>query len=290
MSYIEIRDVVKSFGNNTVLKNIDLNVEQGEMVTLLGPSGCGKSTLLRAVAGLNSVDSGSVWIDGKDVTAIDARRRQVGMVFQSYALFPNMTAAQNVAFGLSIQRQDQKTIAAKVAEMIALVGLQGKENQRPNQLSGGQQQRVALARALIMQPKVLLLDEPLSALDAQIRQSLRVQIREIQQDMHITAIFVTHDQEEAMAISDRVCVMHNGIIEQQGTPVDIYKNPQSDFVARFIGHYNVFTPQEAGKLLGIAPFDCKVVAIRPEAFTFEHGQNKQSITGKVQRISMLGSV
>ncbi|MEG1775447.1 MAG: ABC transporter ATP-binding protein [Clostridia bacterium] len=290
MSYIEIRDVVKSFGNNTVLKNIDLNVEQGEMVTLLGPSGCGKSTLLRAVAGLNSVDSGSVWIDGKDVTAIDARRRQVGMVFQSYALFPNMTAAQNVAFGLSIQRQDQKTIAAKVAEMIALVGLQGKENQRPNQLSGGQQQRVALARALIMQPKVLLLDEPLSALDAQIRQSLRVQIREIQQDMHITAIFVTHDQEEAMAISDRVCVMHNGIIEQQGTPVDIYKNPQSDFVARFIGHYNVFTPQEAGKLLGITPFDCKVVAIRPEAFTFEHGQNKQSITGKVQRISMLGSV
>lgn len=290
MSYIEIRDVVKSFGNNTVLKNIDLNVERGEMVTLLGPSGCGKSTLLRAVAGLNGIDGGSVWIDGNDVTGIDARHRQVGMVFQSYALFPNMTAAQNIAFGLSIQKQDKKEIAKKVAEMIELVGLGGKENHRPSQLSGGQQQRVALARALVMQPKVLLLDEPLSALDAQIRQSLRVQIREIQQDMHITAIFVTHDQEEAMAISDRVCVMHNGIIEQQGSPEEIYKNPSTDFVARFIGHYNVYTPEDAAKLLGQTAYDCKVVAIRPEALTFEGGEKKMAVTGKVLRASMLGSV
>lgn len=214
-SYIEIRDVVKSFGNNTVLKHINLDVNEGEMVTLLGPSGCGKSTLLRAIAGLNDIDEGTVSIDGKDVTHVDVRQRRVGMVFQSYALFPNMTAAQNVAFGLSIQKMPKQEIRQKVAKMIELVGLKGKENQRPSELSGGQQQRVALARALVMEPKVLLLDEPLSALDAQIRQSLRVQIREIQQDMHITAIFVTHDQEEAMAISDRVCVMHGGVITQQ---------------------------------------------------------------------------
>ena len=159
-SYIEIRNVVKSFGNNTVLKHINLDVNEGEMVTLLGPSGCGKSTLLRAIAGLNDVDEGSVFIDGKDVTNVDVRQRQVGMVFQSYALFPNMTAAQNVAFGLSIKKLPKDEIRKKVAAMISLVGLEGKENHRPSQLSGGQQQRVALARALVMEPKVLLLDEP----------------------------------------------------------------------------------------------------------------------------------
>lgn len=290
-SYIEIRNVVKSFGSNTVLKHINLDVNEGEMVTLLGPSGCGKSTLLRAIAGLNDVDEGSVFIDGKDVTNVDVRQRQVGMVFQSYALFPNMTAAQNVAFGLSIKKLPKDEIRKKVADMIALVGLKGKENQRPSQLSGGQQQRVALARALVMEPKVLLLDEPLSALDAQIRQNLRVQIREIQQDMHITAIFVTHDQEEAMAISDRVCVMHGGVIAQEGAPETLYKQPKTEFVARFIGHYNVYEPAQAAGLLGIKPESgCKVVAIRPEAFTLEGGENKLRLDGRVVRSSMLGSV
>ena len=175
--------------------------------------------------------------------------------------------------------------------MMALVGLEGKENQRPSQLSGGQQQRVALARALVMEPKVLLLDEPLSALDAQIRQNLRVQIREIQQDMHITAIFVTHDQEEAMAISDRVCVMHGGIIAQEGAPEELYKLPKTEFVARFIGHYNVYDPQQAASLLSIpSEAGCKVVAIRPEAFTLEGGEGKIHLNGKVVRSSMLGSV
>ncbi len=289
-SYIEIRDVVKSFGNNTVLKHINLDVNEGEMVTLLGPSGCGKSTLLRAIAGLNDIDEGTVSIDGRDVTHVDVRQRRVGMVFQSYALFPNMTAAQNVAFGLSIQKMPKQEIRQKVAKMIELVGLKGKENQRPSELSGGQQQRVALARALVMEPKVLLLDEPLSALDAQIRQNLRVQIREIQQDMHITAIFVTHDQEEAMAISDRVCVMYGGVISQQGSPDEIYKQPKNEFVARFIGHYNVYTPEEAGRLLARPIPPCKIVAIRPEALTFEGGANKIGISGKVVRSSMLGSV
>lgn len=290
-SYIEIRNVVKSFGSNTVLKHINLDVNEGEMVTLLGPSGCGKSTLLRAIAGLNDVDEGSVFIDGRDVTHVDVRQRQVGMVFQSYALFPNMTAAQNVAFGLSIKKLPKEEIQQKVSAMIELVGLKGKENQRPSQLSGGQQQRVALARALVMEPKVLLLDEPLSALDAQIRQNLRVQIREIQQDMHITAIFVTHDQEEAMAISDRVCVMHGGVIAQEGSPETLYKQPKTEFVARFIGHYNVYEPAQAAGLLGIKPESgCKVVAIRPEAFTLEGGENKLRLDGRVVRSSMLGSV
>ena len=290
-SYIEIRDVVKSFGTNTVLKHINLDVNEGEMVTLLGPSGCGKSTLLRAIAGLNDIDEGTVSIDGHDVTHVDVRERQVGMVFQSYALFPNMTAAQNVAFGLTIKKLPRDVINEKVKKMMDLVGLSDKANHRPSQLSGGQQQRVALERALVMEPKVLLLDEPLSALDAQIRQNLRVQIREIQQDMHITAIFVTHDQEEAMAISDRVCVMHGGVIAQEGAPEDIYKQPHSEFVARFIGHYNVYTPECAAHLLGIdVPNGCKVVAVRPEAITFEESADKIALHGKVVRSSMLGSI
>ncbi|MEA4896735.1 ABC transporter ATP-binding protein [Bacillota bacterium Meth-B3] len=289
MSYIEIKNVVKRFGEVTVLKNISLTVNQGEMVTLLGPSGCGKSTLLRAVAGLNDINEGRVFIDGKDVTDIDARRRQVGMVFQSYALFPNMNAEQNIAFGLTIEKRPKDEIKRRVAEMIELVGLSGKERRRPSQLSGGQQQRVALARALVMNPKVLLLDEPLSALDAQIRQNLRVQIRDIQLKMHITAIFVTHDQEEAMSISDRVFVMHDGVIAQSGSPQDIYQHPRSEFVARFIGHYNVLTPDEARKA-GIAAPDCKVVAIRPEAIGQQPGEGRHALSGKVTGVSMLGSV
>ena len=288
-SFIEIRNVVKAFGDNVVLKSINLDVQQGEMVTLLGPSGCGKSTLLRAIAGLNDITEGSVFIDGKDVTHVDVRKRQVGMVFQSYALFPNLTAEKNVGFGLDIQKKPKDEVREKVAKALKLVGLEGKENHRPSQLSGGQQQRVALARALVMEPKVLLLDEPLSALDAQIRQSLRVQIREIQQDMKITAIFVTHDQEEAMAISDRVCVMYNGVIEQQGKPDEIYKNPQSDFVARFIGHYNALSPQEAATVFG-REYSCKTIAIRPEVFDFEPGNGRIPVEGKVLRSSMLGTV
>ncbi len=288
--FIEIRHVVKRFGANTVLRDISVGVDKSEMVTLLGPSGCGKSTLLRAVAGLNDVDGGQVFIDGQDVTQVDVRKRRVGMVFQSYALFPNMTAAQNVAFGLSIEKRPKAEIESRVKEMIELVGLSGKENQRPSQLSGGQQQRVALARALIMKPKVLLLDEPLSALDAQIRQSLRVQIREIQQKMQMTAIFVTHDQEEAMSISDRVFVMHDGVIAQQGTPNQIYVSPNSEFVARFIGHYNVLKPEAAAKVFHIDTPACKVAAIRPEAISLIASPDSLSFTGRITQSSMLGSI
>jgi putative spermidine/putrescine transport system ATP-binding protein len=288
--FIEIRHVVKRFGANTVLRDISLGVDKSEMVTLLGPSGCGKSTLLRAIAGLNDVDAGQVFIDGQDVTQVDVRKRRVGMVFQSYALFPNMTAAQNVGFGLSIEKRPKAEIETRVKEMIDLVGLQGKEDQRPSQLSGGQQQRVALARALIMKPKVLLLDEPLSALDAQIRQSLRVQIRDIQQKMQMTAIFVTHDQEEAMSISDRVFVMHDGVIAQQGTPNQIYISPNSEFVARFIGHYNVLRPESAAKIFSIDPPACKVIAVRPEAISLTATPDALSFKGRITQSSMLGSI
>ena len=288
--FIEIKNVVKRFGNNTVLRNISLDVNKEEMVTLLGPSGCGKSTLLRAIAGLNTIEEGRVFIDGQDVTDVDVRKRQVGMVFQSYALFPNMTACQNIAFGLTILKRPKMEIEERVAKMIDLVGLKGKENQRPAELSGGQQQRVALARALVMDPKVLLLDEPLSALDAQIRQNLRVQIRDIQQKMHMTAIFVTHDQEEAMSISDRVFVMHDGIIAQHGTPDEIYASPNSEFVARFIGHYNVLKPEDTARLFHIATPACVVAAVRPEALTLIPGDDKLSFQGRITQLSMLGSI
>ncbi len=288
--FIEIQNVVKRFGANTVLRNISLGVNKGEMVTLLGPSGCGKSTLLRAIAGLNPIEEGRVLIDDQDVTDVDVRKRQVGMVFQSYALFPNMTVCQNIAFGLTIQKRSREEINRRVEEMVALVGLEGKEVCRPSQLSGGQQQRVALARALVMDPKVLLLDEPLSALDAQIRQNLRVQIRDIQQKMHMTAIFVTHDQEEAMSISDRVFVMHDGIIAQQGSPDQIYASPNSEFVARFIGHYNVLKPEVAAKLFRITAPECKVVAIRPEALSLAGSADALRFKGTVTQLSMLGSI
>ncbi len=288
--FIEIKHVVKRFGANTVLRDISLGVDKSEMVTLLGPSGCGKSTLLRAIAGLNDVDEGQVFIDGQDVTQVDVRKRHVGMVFQSYALFPNMTAVQNIAFGLTIDKRPKEEIDARVQEMIELVGLAGKENQRPTQLSGGQQQRVALARALVMKPKVLLLDEPLSALDAQIRQNLRVQIRDIQQKMQMTAIFVTHDQEEAMSISDRVFVMHDGVIAQQGTPDQIYASPNSEFVAHFIGHYNVLKPEAVAKVFGIGAPACKVAAVRPEAISLNASSDSLSFKGRITQSSMLGSI
>lgn len=210
-SYIEIRNVVKSFGNNTVLKHINLDVNEGEMVTLLGPSGCGKSTLLRAIAGLNDVDEGSVFIDGKDVTNVDVRQRQVGMVFQSYALFPNMTAAQNVAFGLSIKKLPKDEIRKKVAAMISLVGLEGKENHRPSQLSGGQQQRVALARALAHSPKLIIADEPTGNIDPEMSFEMMELLSAIN-SVGITVVVVTHEHELVHRFNKRVVTIDHGHI------------------------------------------------------------------------------
>ena len=236
MSYITFKNICKSYDNKTqVLKGIDLEVEEGELLTLLGPSGCGKSTLLRCLAGLEQVQQGHILLEGRDITDLDARQRQIGMVFQQYSLFPNMTVEQNMAFGLKIQRLSKAEINDRITEALAMVGLQDKADAYPAQLSGGQQQRVALARAIVTRPKVLLLDEPLSAIDAKLRKSLQVEIRRIQKQLNITTIFVTHDQDEAMVMSDRICLLNCGKIEQMDTPIAIYTHPRTKFAAGFIG-------------------------------------------------------
>ena len=263
MGYIHFENIHKDFGQNKVLKGITMDIEKGHLVTLLGPSGCGKSTLLRCLAGLEEVTSGTISLDGKDITHVNPRDRGIGMVFQQYSLFPNMSVAQNVAFGLNMKKVPKDTIRRKVSEILTIVGLEDKAEQYPNQLSGGQQQRVALARAIVTEPKVLLLDEPLSAIDAKLRRNLQVEIRRIQQDFGMTTIFVTHDQDEAMVMSDVIHLFHNGLVEQSGTPTDLYTQPVSKFAASFIGNYNILSAADFQKASGEA-VDCADVAIRPE--------------------------
>lgn len=240
MAFLELEHITKYFGQTTAVMDIDLSVEQGEFLTLLGPSGCGKTTILRMVAGFETPSAGNILLDGENITNHSASKRPMGMVFQSYALFPHMTAQQNIAFGMSIKHTPKDVIAKRCAELLELVGLSDKGGNYPHQLSGGQQQRVALARALAVEPKVLLLDEPLSALDAKVRVSLRNEIRRIQQQLKMTAIYVTHDQEEALAISDRIAVMAKGKIEQLDLPEEIYNNPRTVFAASFVGTSNHF--------------------------------------------------
>lgn len=254
MSFLELTGITKYFGQFTAVEHINLSVERGEFLTLLGPSGCGKTTILRMVAGFEIPSEGSIRLDGEDITGKAASKRPMGMVFQSYALFPHMTAEQNIAFGMSIRHQPKQTIRRRCAELLELVGLGDKGNSFPHQLSGGQQQRVALARALAVEPKVLLLDEPLSALDAKVRISLRNEIRRIQQQLKMTAIYVTHDQEEALAISDRIAVMAKGKIEQLDQPEEIYSNPRTVFAATFVGTSNAFK----GELISAAEGLCQV--------------------------------
>lgn len=272
MSDVSVQQLTKRFGNNTVFESIQFDIQQGEFITLLGPSGCGKSTLLRSLAGLNPVDSGSIFVGGEEITHAAPQKRGIGMVFQSYALFPNMTVAGNIGFGLKMQGCDKATMAREVAQVIELVALQGKEECYPHQLSGGQRQRVALARALVVKPRILLLDEPLSALDAKIRKHLRQQIRDIQKELNLTTIFVTHDQEEAMTMSDRIFLMHQGKIVQQGSPESIYTQPANEFVAGFMGHYNLVNAAQAKTLLNLdTPWK---VAIRPESiYVAEQGRH-----------------
>ena len=236
---VDIRGVSLAFGTTQVLREISLTVEPGEFFALLGPSGCGKSTLLRLIAGFNQAQSGSVTIDGADITGTPPWRRDIGMVFQNYALWPHMTVAQNVAFGLEERRLPRAEIARKTAAALELVGLQDYGQRRPNQLSGGQQQRVAVARTIAIEPKVLLLDEPLSNLDAKLRVHMRTELLALQRKLGITTIFVTHDQEEALSISDRVAVLDRGVIQQVGTPMDLFDQPLNRFIAGFVGTINL---------------------------------------------------
>ncbi|EPX83266.1 ABC-type spermidine/putrescine transport system, ATPase component [Rubellimicrobium thermophilum DSM 16684] len=242
MAYLDILNLEKSFGAHRVVKDFTLPIDRGEFISLLGPSGCGKTTVLRMIAGFETPNAGSIRLEGRDLVPLRPNQRQIGMVFQAYALFPNLTVAQNVGFGLRGAGVPRPEAQTRVAEMLDLIGLPLSEygDRYPFQLSGGQQQRVALARALAPRPQVLLLDEPLSALDAKVRVRLRSEIREIQRRLGITTIFVTHDQEEALSISDRIVVMNGGIAEQVGTPFEIYNHPATPFVASFVGTLTPF--------------------------------------------------
>ncbi|MBI1416018.1 MAG: ATP-binding cassette domain-containing protein [Limimaricola sp.] len=307
MSFLTISALRKSFGANTVVKEFDLGVQKGEFISLLGPSGCGKTTVLRMVAGFETPSAGRIHIDGQDVTALRPNQRNIGMVFQAYALFPNLSVAENVAFGLRAARVPKPQIAARVAEMLELIGLPDLGGRYPFQLSGGQQQRIALARALAVQPRVLLLDEPLSALDAKIRVSLRTEIREIQRRLGITTIFVTHDQEEALSMSDRVVVMNGGIAEQVGAPFEIYNQPATRFVAGFVGTLNTLQATVAdaqtgtlsldgqhvrlGRALKVPAGSAVSVALRPEAVRLGRAEGLDVVLkARIDEVNFLGSV
>jgi iron(III) transport system ATP-binding protein len=302
MSHLRIQGLNKHFGQFTALENIELTVGKGEFVVLLGPSGCGKTTLLRTIAGLEKQDSGTISHAGRDISALPPGQRDYGIVFQSYALFPNLNVGQNVAYGLNSRKEGREAFRHRVDEMLALVGLPGTENKYPSQLSGGQQQRIALARALATRPDLLLLDEPLSALDAIERVRLRSEIRQLQQTLGVTTIMVTHDQEEALAMADRIVVMRNGRIQQLGTPHEIYRAPGNDFVADFIGRSNLITaramdPHQAdygGLLLRCAqalePGKSYRFNVRPEDIQLIDGAEPQenSLYARVIKSEFLG--
>lgn len=293
MAYIRFENINKSYGSNHVLKDINLDIKKGHLVTLLGPSGCGKSTLLRCLAGLEEVTSGKVYLDGKDITHVNPRERGIGMVFQQYSLFPNMSVAQNVAFGLKMKKVKQSEIDHKVKDILEVVGLSEKINQYPSQLSGGQQQRVALARAIVTEPKVLLLDEPLSAIDAMLRRNLQIEIRRIQKEFDMTTIFVTHDQDEAMVMSDVINLMNKGNIEQSASPIELYTQPRTKFAASFIGNYNLLPAEAFGKACGVE-LDCTDVAIRPEIVRMSreenHDPDRYNLKGKIMNSLSRGNI
>lgn len=237
---LRLDNIYKAFAEVPVLNGISLDVEQGEFITLLGSSGCGKTTTLRIIAGLEQADRGSVWLDGQDITNAVPNKRDVNTVFQNYALFPHMTVADNIAYGLKLRKLPKKVISAKVEEMLQLVQLTGYGQRKPEQLSGGQRQRVAIARAVVNEPKVLLLDEPLGALDLKLRRQMQLELKRIQKQLGITFIYITHDQEEAINMSDRIAVMRNGKFEQIGTPNEIYYHPRTAYVADFVGNANIY--------------------------------------------------
>src|SRR5215216_3972456 len=308
MAYLTLSNISKQFGDTYAVRDFNLDVEKGEFVSFLGPSGCGKTTTLRMVAGFETPTNGTITLGGANLTDKPPNQRNMGMIFQSYALFPNMTVSQNIGFGLRVRKVSESEVQDRVKEMVSLVNLEPHVNKYPFQLSGGQQQRVALARALAIRPNVLLLDEPLSALDAKIRVSLRAQIREIQKKLGITAIFVTHDQEEALSISDRIVVMYDSNVEQVGTPFEIYNFPKTQFVATFVGSLNTAIAEvtdpgkglvnvdgvqfvSAAKMDGCQKGDNVRIAIRPERFSFASDGKKANVLDcQIENITFLGSV
>jgi putative spermidine/putrescine transport system ATP-binding protein len=307
MTFLELTGVQKRFGDVAAVEDFNLAAERGEFVSFLGPSGCGKTTTLRMIAGFEHPTAGTIVVDGKDITRQPPNRRNVGMVFQSYALFPNMTVADNIGFGLRVRKRPRAQILQRVEELLGLIHLEGRGNRYPYQLSGGQQQRVALARALALEPQVLLLDEPLSALDAKIRVALRKEIRSIQRQLGITTVYVTHDQEEALSLSDRVVVMSEGRIEQIGTPAEIYNFPATPFVASFVGTLNLVVAKvvesNAGRL-ALAGQEVRAakpvtttgeggavtLALRPESIELGEAGGANRLRGTIEDTSFLGSI
>ncbi|WP_105382588.1 ABC transporter ATP-binding protein [Neorhizobium alkalisoli] len=308
MSFLALDNIKKSFGQTQVVKDFNMSIEKGEFVSFLGPSGCGKTTVLRMIAGFESPSDGTISINGKNQNRLKTNQRNIGMVFQAYALFPNMTVFDNVAFGLKVAGKPKEEIETRVKEMLALIRLDHLADRYPYQMSGGQQQRVALARALAPKPQVLLLDEPLSALDAKIRVSLREEIRQIQRQLGITTVFVTHDQEEALSISDRIVVMNAGRAEQIGTPSEIYNRPNTRFVASFVGTLNIIEATVVDpsantvkvgdntvrlrEPVGALKVGDKIsIALRPEAGSLsESAKGDTAIVGNVISSHFLGSV
>lgn len=246
---LKLQNIKKAFGDTEVLKGICLEIYRGEFITLLGSSGCGKTTTLRIIAGLEEADEGSVLLDGEDITHAVPNKRDVNTVFQNYALFPHMTVAENIGYGLKIRRKSKEEIRAKVEEMLSLVQLEGFGDRYPEQLSGGQRQRIAIARAVALEPKVLLLDEPLGALDLKLRRQMQLELKRLQKSLGITFIYITHDQEEAINMSDRIAIMNQGVFEQIGTPNEIYYKPETSYVASFVGDANIY--REEGKLFAV---------------------------------------
>ncbi|KLN96891.1 spermidine/putrescine ABC transporter ATP-binding protein PotA [Moellerella wisconsensis] len=297
---VELKAVSKGFDGKNIISQLDLKINHGEFLTILGPSGCGKTTVLRLIAGLEDVDSGTLILDGQDITDIPAEQRCVNTVFQSYALFPHMTVYENVAFGLKMQKLPAHEIAPRVEEALRMVQLEAFAQRRPNQLSGGQQQRVAIARAVVNKPKVLLLDESLSALDYKLRKQMQNELKALQRQLDITFIFVTHDQEEALAMSDRILVMQAGHIEQDGTPREIYEEPKNLFVAQFIGEINIFDTTVLYRIddkkirarveghecdiyteLNVTPGQSVKVLLRPEDLRVEEIHDSEHVPGLI---------
>ncbi len=303
--FLSLERVRKEFEGIVAVENFDLDVAAGEFVSFLGPSGCGKTTTLRMVAGFEPPTSGTIRLAGKDVTYAKANERNIGMVFQSYALFPNMTVSDNIAFGLRVRKEEGAARQERVAELLELIKLPDKGKSYPNELSGGQQQRVALARALAIRPQLLLLDEPLSALDAKIRDELRYEIRRIQRQLNITTIYVTHDQEEALALSDRIVVMSRGRVEQVGAPFEVYNNPETGFVASFVGQLNRLPALVMDVLEGklkVGGFELRTTSpietaagtevslmMRPEELTLDAAE-ENVLEGTVESVTFLGSI
>lgn len=305
MAFLELNNLVKRFGDVVAVDDLSLSVAQGEFVSLLGPSGCGKTTTLQMIAGFEEPSGGSIYIDGRDISPVRANQRGIGIVFQSYALFPHMTVAANVSFGLEMRKVARAERRARVEEALALVHLEGLGHRYPRALSGGQQQRVAVARALVIRPDLLLLDEPLSNLDAKLREEMQIELRNIQQTTGVTTILVTHDQTEAMALSDRIAVIHNGRIVQVAKPFDVYEFPSNDFVSTFLGKTNLIeasvcsrAPERVRVALGDLRLDLPLVgdvdgdkvllSIRPEKIRFT-SVGESLLTGRVRTGVFLGN-